>query len=91
MSIIQINGNDFHSKEELHQILQNQLELDESYGGNLDALWDVLTGAVSMPLTVQWIGFEKSKEILGDYADQLMELLRDVEGEILGFTLELYY
>ncbi|MGV2966353.1 barstar family protein [Paenibacillus sp. FSL H8-0317] len=91
MSIIQINGNDFHSKEEFHQILQNQLELDESYGGNLDALWDVLTGAVSMPITFQWIGFEKSKEILGEYADQVMELLREVEAEIQGFTLELYY
>lgn len=91
MSIIQIDGNHTHSKEELHQVLQNQLELDENYGGNLDALWDVLTGAVSMPLTVQWIGFEKSKEILGDYADQLMELLREVEAEIQGFTLELYY
>jgi len=91
MSIIQINGNDLHSKEELHQSLQNQLELDESYGGNLDALWDVLTGAVSMPLTFQWIGFEKSQEILGDYADQVMELLREVEAEIQGFTLELYY
>ncbi|WP_433753672.1 barstar family protein [Paenibacillus amylolyticus] len=91
MSNIQIDGYNIHSKEELHQVLQNQLELDENYGGNLDALWDVLTGAVSMPLTVQWLGFEKSKEILGDYADQVIELLRDVEAEIQGFTLELYY
>ncbi|KAA8745825.1 MULTISPECIES: barstar family protein [Paenibacillus] len=91
MSNIQIDGYHIHSKEELHQVLQNQLELDENYGRNLDALWDVLTGAVSMPLTVQWLGFEKSKEILGDYADQVIELLRDVEAEIQGFTLELYY
>ncbi|MGN7412911.1 barstar family protein [Paenibacillus sp. SAF-068] len=91
MSNIQIDGYHIHSKEALHQVLQNQLELDENYGRNLDALWDVLTGAVSMPLTVQWLGFEKSKEILGDYADQVIELLRDVEAEIQGFTLELYY
>ncbi|WFR61256.1 barstar family protein [Paenibacillus amylolyticus] len=91
MSNIQIDGYNIHTKEELHQVLRNQLELDENYGGNLDALWDVLTGAVSMPLTVQWLGFEKSKEILGDYADKVIELLRDVEAEIQGFTLELYY
>lgn len=89
MRIIQIDGKQLHVKEQLHQVLKDKLELDEHYGCNLDALWDCLTGAVSMPLTIQWMDFEKSKALLGDYADRVIELMREVEEEVEGFTLEL--
>lgn len=28
---------------EIHQVIQEKLELPQWYGGNLDALWDALT------------------------------------------------
>ncbi|PQP81440.1 barnase inhibitor [Paenibacillus sp. PCH8] len=89
MRIIQIEGEHLHGKKELHRVLQDKLELGNHYGANLDALWDCLTGAVAMPLTIQWTDFEKSKASLGDYADQVIELMREVEEEVEGFTLDL--
>ncbi|MFS0869087.1 barstar family protein [Paenibacillus xylanilyticus] len=88
MKTVIINGNDIHGKEELHDILQAKLGLGESYGRNLDALWDGLTGCISMPLTIQWLHFEASRAALGEYADQLLELLREAEEELEQFTFE---
>ncbi|MGD0030915.1 barstar family protein [Paenibacillus illinoisensis] len=89
MKTVIIDGNDIHGKEELHDILQAKLELDDSYGRNLDALWDVITGFISIPLTIRWVNFEASRAVLGEYADQLLELMRDAEEELDQFKLDL--
>lgn len=89
MNIIQIDGEQLSTRDELHDMLHAQLDLGEHYGRNLDALWDCLTGEVCMPLTIQWLHFEKSRQVLGGYADQVIDLMREVEEEIEGFSLEL--
>ena len=38
-----IDGNAVTSMEDIHQVLSQQLEFPEWYGGNLDALHDCLT------------------------------------------------
>lgn len=89
MKTVVINGKDIHGKEELHDVLQTRLELGQTYGRNLDALWDCLTGFLPMPLTIQWIDFDASRKSLGEYADQLLDLMHEAEEELEGFTLEL--
>ncbi|MGO4528093.1 barstar family protein [Paenibacillus sp. 2TAF8] len=90
MNIIEIDGRYLLNRESLHELLQDKLQLDEHYGHNLDALWDALTGAVSMPLIIRWSYFESCRETLGDYADQVLDLMREAEQEIDEFTLELW-
>ncbi|KAA8783603.1 ribonuclease inhibitor [Paenibacillus sp. 4624] len=90
MNIIQIDGRYLLNRESLHQWLQDKLQLDEHYGHNLDALWDALTGEANMPLTIRWSHFDISREKLGDYADQVVDLMREAEQEIDEFTLELW-
>ncbi|PYE47976.1 barstar family protein [Paenibacillus barcinonensis] len=89
MRIIEIDGRQLHSREALHQLLQDKLQLGEHYGCNLDALWDALTGEVRMPLTIHWSFLDTTRELLGDYADQVVEVMHEAEQEVDGFTLEL--
>ncbi|QOS79088.1 barstar family protein [Paenibacillus sp. JNUCC31] len=89
MKTIVIQGKDIHGQEELHDVLQARLELGPSYGRNLDALWDCLTGFVSMPLTIQWIDFDTSRKYLGEYADLLLDLMQEAEEELEEFTFDL--
>ena len=89
MKTVVIEGKDIHGKEQLHDVLQTSLELGQTYGRNLDALWDCLTGFVPMPLTIQWINFDATRNLLGEYADQLLDLMHEAEEELGGFTLEL--
>ncbi|MBT2770868.1 barstar family protein [Halomonas sp. ISL-60] len=89
MKTVIINGKKIHGKEELHDVLQEQLGLDNDYGRNLDALWDCLTGFIPMPLTIQWLDFDTTRESLGEYAERLLELMREAEEELEEFTFEL--
>ncbi|MWV43926.1 barnase inhibitor [Paenibacillus sp. HJL G12] len=89
MRNIILDGNMFDNKSQLHAVLKEAMELPGYYGGNLDALWDILTGWADMPLTIRWIHFQESEEKLGEYSRQLLALFRDAEKEIEGFHLEL--
>lgn len=75
INLIELNGNDFKTKREFHEILKTQLELPNYYGYNLDALWDCITTDVNLPIKIIWNNFFKSKEYLGDYCDSAAELL----------------
>ncbi|WP_440119460.1 barstar family protein [Paenibacillus sp. QZ-Y1] len=89
MKTVIIDGKNIHGKEELHDVLQKQLGLDIDYGRNLDALWDCLTGFIPMPLTIQWLDFDTTRDSLGEYAERLLELMREAEEELEQFTFEL--
>ncbi|MDR9857545.1 barstar family protein [Paenibacillus sp. VCA1] len=84
-----LDGGNIDNIGQLHAVLKEGLALPDLYGGNLDALWDCLTGWVDMPLTVRWVRFEESEKKLGEYGRSLLQLFRDAEEEIEGFRLEL--
>ncbi len=87
MNKIILDSKDFSNINELHSVLKEKLQLPEYYGKNLDALWDCLTGWIELPMTIEWVGYESSKSILGDYAIKLLETFQDAEQEIEGFNL----
>ena len=45
MKTAYINGREIADKQELHRVLAEQLEFPPYYGGNLDALYDLLSTA----------------------------------------------
>ncbi|KIU12962.1 hypothetical protein SC09_Contig17orf00087 [Bacillus subtilis] len=77
-----IDGRDFENIEVLHDVLKDKLDFPDYYGGNLDALWDCLTGWVDLPLTLVLINFEFSKKFLGSYADDVLEVLLEAQEEL---------
>jgi ribonuclease inhibitor len=74
MEKIILDGSQFTNKAELHAILKSKLQLPDYYGNNLDALWDCLTGDVKLPMNIEWINFQNSKELLGDYAEKTLNI-----------------
>jgi ribonuclease inhibitor len=91
MKII-IDGLTINSEEDLHDFFAKSFSLPDWYGRNLDALWDVLTGMVDMPLTIIWRNSEISKHRIANY-EKFVSLLKDVEitykpyGESRAFKL----
>ncbi|WP_160688477.1 barstar family protein [Clostridium sp. C2-6-12] len=79
MNKVVIQGSKLKDKNILHQILKQELKLPAYYGENLDALWDCLTTDVQLPLTIEWVDFQKSKELLGDYAENTLEIFNEAE------------
>ncbi|MEB3057291.1 barstar family protein [Bacillus pseudomycoides] len=83
MEIIQLDGRKFTSKEVLHKILKEKLDLPNYYGENADALWDCLTGWIDTPVTIEWEFFEESKKMLGSYADLILETFQDAQEKMM--------
>ena len=75
------------TREALHDVFKQQLELPDYYGKNLDALWDCLTGWVDLPLTVEWHGFHEARSRIGDYADRALETFRQAQNELDDFSV----
>lgn len=75
------------TRSKLHEELKNKLELPDYYGNNLDALWDMLTGYLKMPLTIVFINFKMCRKNLGNYANDLLLVFNQAENEIDGFEI----
>ena len=63
----------------------------EGYGRNLDALQDVLTGILPLPIDFRWVRIERARGAIGPRFERLVQVLRDAEAELdsAQFRLEL--
>ena len=62
---------------EVHRMIQQELELPEWYGRNLDALWDSLVGIMYTPAEVTIIYDPNCKDkALADEIDEMIEIFK---------------
>ena len=73
--------------EDFYAQLKEKLTLPEHFGDNLDALFDVITGELEMPLHLEFVNL--SVEQLEIFED-LLTTLEDAEEEVEGFTFAYY-
>ena len=73
--------------EDFYAQLKGKLTLPEHFGDNLDALFDVITGELEMPLHLEFVNM--SVEQLEIFED-LLTTLEDAEEEVEGFTFSYY-
>lgn len=74
---------------EVHQIIQEKLELPERYGDNLDALWDALTGIMYVPANIKIIYNPKkiASMELSDEVCKIVEVFKAAAQEYNEFEL----
>ena len=69
--------------EDFYKELKSKLTLPEYFGDNLDALSDVITGELEMPLHLEFVNLSVDQlEVFED----LLTTLEDAEEEVEGFT-----
>ena len=73
--------------EDFYAQLKEKLPLPEHFGDNLDALFDVITGELEMPLHIEFVNM--SVEQLEIFED-LLTTLEDAEDEVEDFTFAYY-
>ena len=73
--------------EDFYTELKSKLELPEHFGDNLDALYDVISGELEMPLHIEFVNM--SVDQLETFED-LLTTLEDAEDEVEGFTFTYY-
>ncbi|ROI00442.1 barstar family protein [Chryseobacterium daecheongense] len=87
MRTIYIDFTDIGDYEDFYTQLKEKLTLPEHFGDNLDALYDVITGELEMPLHIEFVNMSVDQlEIFED----LLTTLEDAEEELESFTFTYY-
>ena len=73
--------------EDFYAQLKEKLTLPDYFGDNLDALYDVITGELEMPLHIEFVNM--SVEQLEIFED-LLTTLEDAEDEVEDFSFSYY-
>lgn len=87
MKEIYIDFVDIGDYEDFYEQLKPKLKLPEYFGDNLDALFDVISGELEMPLHLEFVNMSVDQlELFED----LLTTLEDAEDEVEGFTFTYY-
>ena len=81
MKKIEIDFENITTKEEFYEVFKKKMELPEYFGNNLDALWDVITASIELPVKIRFSNFNNKKS---DFFISLKELFNDAETELSG-------
>lgn len=72
---IKIFGKEIKSEQDFHIQFAKSLGIEQYYGKNIHALWDVLSMGVERPLQLIWYDSDFSREKLGNGFNQILEVL----------------
>lgn len=75
---IEIDGEKVITELDFHRELARVLDVQEFYGYNLDALWDLLSAGVDRPVRLVWRNSEVSKQRMGLVFERIQEILERV-------------
>lgn len=73
--------------EDFYEVLKTKLPLPDYFGDNLDALFDIISGELTMPLHIEFVNL--SVDQLETF-DELITTLEDAEEEVEGFTFSYF-
>lgn len=72
---------EFASEKEFYSLIKRKL-LPNWFGNNPDALWDMLTGFIETPITIEFVGFDKKENEYNENAiSQILKCFKDAEKE----------
>ncbi len=87
MNTVYIDFIEIGDMEDFYDQLKEKLKLPETFGDNLDALYDSITGAVELPLHLEFVNM--SVEQLENFED-LLTTLEDADEELEDFSFSYY-
>lgn len=87
MKTIYIDFTDIGDYEDFYAQLKEKLTLPDHFGDNLDALSDVITGELEMPLHIEFVNMTVDQL---EMFEDLLITLEDVEDQMEDFSFSYY-
>ena len=78
---VEIIGNIINEEKDFHTQLAVALGVQQYYGHNLDALWDLLSLSIERPIHLVWKNSSESKKKLGKQFEEIVSILERVRLE----------
>jgi len=73
---VNLDGNIIDSEALFHAAFREASRV-EWYGGNLDALFDLMVGVVSESIEIVWVNAAQSRTAMGERFDRLLTVIFD--------------
>ncbi|RMZ59411.1 barnase inhibitor [Chryseobacterium nematophagum] len=87
MKTIYIDFTEIGDYDDFYTQLKEKISLPDHFGDNLDALYDIITGDVEMPLHLEFVNMTVDQlEVFED----LLTTLEDAEEELESFSFSYY-
>ncbi|WP_018674429.1 barstar family protein [Riemerella columbina] len=87
MNTVYIDFTDIGDEEYFYTQLKQKMELPDYFGYNLDALADVISGDIPLPLHLEFVNMSVGQ--LEDF-ETLLETLEDLDTEVEDFSFSYY-
>lgn len=87
MNTVYIDFIEIGDMEDFFDQLKEKLKLPETFGDNLDALYDSITGFTELPLSIEFVNM--SVEQLEDFED-LLTTLEEADEELEEFAFSYF-
>ena len=84
---VRLRGKAIRNLDEFYSEIARKLHFPDTFGRNLDALWDVLTTDVKGPVELVWEDLDVSQKSMGKGFEKVAALLKDVEKEREDFKV----
>ncbi|WP_081026124.1 barstar family protein [Ralstonia solanacearum] len=75
---VKLDGNLIKSEVDFHRQLAKSLGVEDFYGFNCDALWDLLSASVERPLNLIWENSAVSRAGMGGAFEKIVAILERV-------------
>lgn len=87
MKIVVFDFNVIANLAEFYALFARQFSLSTEFSPNLDAVWDMLTGGIELPIDIRFVNFtEKKRETFTALISLFVEAQQELEGG-LRFTI----
>jgi ribonuclease inhibitor len=80
MDTVVLDGKRFINRKEAHKYMKERFRFPDYYGGNLDALWDLLTERHEIEIVIE--NEDAMIKHLGNYGKKILSVFEDLSREI---------
>jgi identified by metaGeneAnnotator len=85
---LEIIGSKIYTEQDFHNQISKIFSIQDYYGNNLDALWDLLSTNVERPITLVWKDAMFSKNQLKSIFIEIVKVLERVKKQDEDYGLE---
>ena len=84
INTIQFDFNEIHSFPDFYRACSEKLDLPVYFGNNLDALWDVITAGIRLPILIKFSNIsDTQQEVYRQLINLFQDAVRELDGELL--------
>lgn len=86
--LIELDGLSISSEQDFHKRIASAFSVDQYYGNNLNALWDLLSTDVERPVEIVWKNSKESEQSMGETFKKIISIFERTKNQDMSLGLD---